>query len=558
MAICYSASCSRTVKDCRDDPKKSQYCPRASLGFGLVALLVLLLGSFSLLQMTEMHKQSEQVDENWLPSIMSLGDVSQDLLRLRALTLRLLLNTDETRTQQNLTSVETLRSKLGEAQSNYEKLISSTEEKGLYQRFKQAESSYLQEQSKIVEAMRRNDRDAALAVAEGSLNDHADSMAKALVDLSELNRFGATAAAKKANEVFASARLWVIVMIVLALGLTVLLALLLTRSIVSPLSEAVRVAEVVASGNLTQPIEVQGSDEPARLLGALKSMQQSLRSTIQSISDSSTQLASASEELSAVTEDSTRGLHQQNNEIEQAATAVNQMTSAVEEVARNAVSTSEASSESNRTAQHGREQVRQTVDSISHLADDVTHTASEVEQLAGQVRDISKVLDVIRSIAEQTNLLALNAAIEAARAGEAGRGFAVVADEVRALAHRTQQSTREIEQMVSGIQQGTDKAVNAMQNSNSRARSTLDVAKAAGQALDEIAAAISQINERNLVIASASEEQAQVAREVDRNLVNIRDLSMQSSAGANQTSAASQELSRLAVDLNALVARFSI
>jgi methyl-accepting chemotaxis protein len=219
--------------------------PRASLGFGLVALLVLLLGSFSLLQMTEMHKQSEQVDENWLPSIMSLGDVSQDLLRLRALTLRLLLNTDETRTQRNLTSVETLRSKLGEAQSNYEKLIFSTEETGLYQRFKQAESSYLQEQSKIVEAMRRNDRDAALAVAEGSLNDHADSMAKALVDLSELNRFGATAAAKNANEVFASARLWVIVMIVLALGLTVLLALLLTRSIVSPLSEAVRVAEVV-------------------------------------------------------------------------------------------------------------------------------------------------------------------------------------------------------------------------------------------------------------------------------------------------------------------------
>ncbi|MDP2447587.1 methyl-accepting chemotaxis protein [Pseudomonas sp.] len=532
--------------------------PRASLGFGLVALLVLILGGFSLLQMAEMNKQSEQVNENWLPSILSLGEMNQDVLRLRALTLRLMLNTDEAITQQNLARVEELRSMLGKAQGNYEKLISSAEEKSAYGRFKQAEGNYLQEQRKIVEAVRQSDLDAALAVANGSLNGHADSMAKALTELSELNRLGATAAAKTADEVFASARLWVIVMIALALGLTVILALLLTRSIVAPLTEAVRVAEVVASGNLTQTIEVQGSDEPARLLGALKSMQQSLRSTIQNISDSSTQLASASEELSAVTEDSTRGLHQQNNEIEQAATAVNQMTSAVEEVARNAVSTSEASSESNRTAQHGREQVRQTVESISHLADDVTHTASEVEQLAGQVRDISKVLDVIRSIAEQTNLLALNAAIEAARAGEAGRGFAVVADEVRALAHRTQQSTREIEQMVSGIQQGTDKAVNAMQNSNSRARSTLDVAKAAGQALDEIAAAISQINERNLVIASASEEQAQVAREVDRNLVNIRDLSMQSSAGANQTSAASQELSRLAVDLNALVARFSI
>jgi len=532
--------------------------PRASLGFGLVALLVLVLGGFSLLQMAEMNKQSEQVNENWLPSILSLGEMSQDILRLRALTLRLMLNSDESMTRQNLASVEELRSLLGKAQGTYEKLISSAEEKSAYGRFKQAESSYLQEQSKIVEAIRQNDLDAALAIANGPLNGHADSMAKALVELSEINRVGAGAAADSAEAVFTSARMWVILMIALALGLTVILALLLTRSIVSPLSEAVRVAEVVASGNLTQSIDVQGADEPARLLSALKSMQQSLRSTIQNISDSSTQLASASEELSAVTEDSTRGLHQQNNEIEQAATAVNEMTSAVEEVARNAVSTSEASSESNRTAQHGREQVRQTVDSISHLAEDVTHTASEVEQLAGQVRDISKVLDVIRSIAEQTNLLALNAAIEAARAGEAGRGFAVVADEVRALAHRTQQSTREIEQMVSGIQQGTDKAVNAMQNSNSRARSTLDVAKAAGQALDEIAAAISQINERNLVIASASEEQAQVAREVDRNLVNIRDLSMQSSAGANQTSAASQELSRLAVDLNALVARFSI
>jgi methyl-accepting chemotaxis protein len=174
------------------------------------------------------------------------------------------------------------------------------------------------------------------------------------------------------------------------------------------------------------------------------------------------------------------------------------------------------------------------------------------------VREISKVLDVIRSIAEQTNLLALNAAIEAARAGDAGRGFAVVADEVRALAHRTQQSTQEIEQMIGGIQSGTDQAVGAMHSSNGRARSTLEVAQAAGTALEQIAQAIASINERNLVIASASEEQAQVAREVDRNLVNIRDLSLQSSAGANQTSAASQELSRLAVDLNSLVARFKV
>jgi methyl-accepting chemotaxis protein len=267
-------------------------------------------------------------------------------------------------------------------------------------------------------------------------------------------------------------------------------------------------------------------------------MQQSLRETIGRISDSASQLASASEELSAVTEDATRGLQQQSQEIEQAATAVNQMTAAVE-VASNAVATSEASAESDRIARQGREQVQATVAAIEALASGVAGNAEEVGQLAQQVHDISKVLEVIGSIAEQTNLLALNAAIEAARAGEAGRGFAVVADEVRALAHRTQASTREIEQMIAAIQ-GVPKRAVGMQQSDARARSTLDGAHAAGAALEAIAGAIGQINERNLVIASASEQQAQVAREVDRNLTTIRDLAHQSSAGAEQTSAASQ------------------
>ncbi|WP_296232780.1 methyl-accepting chemotaxis protein [uncultured Pseudomonas sp.] len=532
--------------------------PRAALGFGLVALLVLLLGSFSLFQMTEMRKQAEAVDQDWLPSVMALGEVSQDILRLRAVTLRLMLNRESEELQRNLRLADDLRNALSTANSTYEKLISSSDERGLYEGFRRAEAAYLQEQGKIVAFVRQGNFDDAIVVSRGTLNQHADEMTRALRDLSELNRQGATEAAREAGQVFDSARTWVVVMMALAALATVVLALLLTRSIVAPLTEAVRLAEVVASGDLTQNIHVEGRDEPAQLLNALKSMQQSLRSTIQSISDSSNQLASASEELHAVTEDSTRGLHQQNTEIEQAATAVNEMTAAVEEVARNAVSTSEASRESNVTAQQGREQVSQTVDSIGQLAADVTATSGEVEQLAERVHEISKVLDVIRSIAEQTNLLALNAAIEAARAGDAGRGFAVVADEVRALAHRTQQSTQEIEQMIGGIQSGTDRAVSAMQSSNGRARSTLEVAQAAGVALEQITQAISSINERNLVIASASEEQAQVAREVDRNLVNIRDLSMQTSAGANQTSAASQELSRLAVDLNNLVARFKV
>ncbi|GAD62115.1 methyl-accepting chemotaxis protein [Aquipseudomonas alcaligenes] len=532
--------------------------PRSALGFTILALLVLLVGGFSLLQMRQMNQASSEVDQNWLPSIKALGEVSQDILRIRAGTLRLIVVRDPTIMQQTVARIDDLKAGLSEAQQRYEKLISTPEERAVYERFKAAEQAYLREQEKIMRHSAADELDEAIAVAGGELNTHADNMAKALVELTDINSAGAVQAANHNKAAYERAFTLALTLMLVAVVLTVFLAMLFTRSIVRPLTEAVQVAQVVASGDLTRDFDDQGVDEPAQLLQALKRMQGSLRSTIQSIADSSSQLASASEELHAVTEDATRGLHQQNAEIEQAATAVNEMTSAVEEVARNAVSTSEASRESDRTAQHGREQVRQTVDSISRLASDVTSSSSQVEQLAEQIRSISQVLDVIRSIAEQTNLLALNAAIEAARAGDAGRGFAVVADEVRALAHRTQQSTQEIEQMIGGIQQGTERAVGAMQQSTGRTSATLELAQAAGRALDEIAQAISSINERNLVIASASEEQAQVAREVDRNLVNIRDLSLQTSAGANQTSAASQELSRLAVDLNGLVARFRI
>ncbi|MGP0170804.1 methyl-accepting chemotaxis protein [Pseudomonas sp. NCHU5208] len=533
--------------------------PRAGLGFGLVALLVLLMGIWMLVTLQNINQQSQEVEDNWVPSILALNDLSQTVLRVRALTLRVLVDRDVAKSEATLKRADELLAYVQGVYGTYEALISSAQERQLFEQFRTAEKSYLAERAEVLRLAQTGDFDAAMARFETDvLNRHADALATSLSALAKLNDEGVKAATESIARANSEARYGVFIAIALALGITILLAVVLTRSIVAPLGEAVQAAEFVASGDLTQTIHAAGKDEPARLLNALKAMQGSLRSTIQSIADSSNQLASASEELHAVTEDATRGLHQQNTEIEQAATAVNEMTAAVEEVARNAVSTSEASRASTQTAHEGREQVRQTVESIGQLATDVASTASEVEQLAQRVQEIGKVLDVIHSIAEQTNLLALNAAIEAARAGEQGRGFAVVADEVRLLAQRTQQSTQEIEQMIGGIQSGTQRAVSAMQSSNGRTRSTLEVAQAAGGALEQITEAIASINERNLVIASASEEQAQVAREVDRNLVNIRDLSLQTSAGANQTTAASQELSRLAVDLNGLVARFKV
>ncbi|WP_440811455.1 methyl-accepting chemotaxis protein [Pseudomonas syringae] len=346
--------------------------------------------------------------------------------------------------------------------------------------------------------------------------------------------------------------------IVIAFLVAIMLGFLITRMITRPLKEAIEVAQRIASGDLTQPVSSTRGDEAGHLLNAIGTMQSSLKRTIQEISSASDQLASAAEELGAVTEESTRGLTRQNDEIQQAATAVNEMTAAVEEVARNAVSTSDVSKTLANDAVHGRGQVDDTVKGIGTMVSEITESTGSVTTLAGHVRDISKVLEVIRSIAEQTNLLALNAAIEAARAGEQGRGFAVVADEVRALAHRTQASTVEIEGMIGTVQSGADGAVAAMSKSLATATNTQQLAVRAGTALEKITSGVGTINERNMVIASASEEQAQVAREVDRNLVNIQELSAQTAAGANQTSASSQELSRLATSFNTMVAQFKL
>lgn len=531
---------------------------RAGLIFALLALLLLGLGGFALLQMKHMDGTSDSIRENWMPSVGVVERLSSTAGRIRALTLRSILLTDATARDNSLRSVDELVASMPALLQQYRDTFSSEEEMVAFVPFEKAWSTYIELQQRIANAARNDQYDEALQLVNGPLADYANEVAATLTTLAKFNIDGALQATVVSENAYNLATRSVIITLVASLLVMALLAALLTRSIVTPLNDVVHFAEVIASGDLRPTIEITGKDELSRLQMALHQMQQNLYNTIQQIANSSSQLASASEELHAVTEDSTRGLHQQSSEIDLAATAVNEMTVAAEDVARNAVDTSEATRNSATTAQHGRDQARQAVASISDLVADVTGTAEQVGNLAAKVRDIGQVLDVIRAIAEQTNLLALNAAIEAARAGDAGRGFAVVADEVRALAHRTQQSTREIEQMISGIQTDTDQAVGAMQTSQQRAQLTINVARAVGEALEQISDSVAAINDRNLVIASAAEQQAQVAREVDLNLTNIRDFSVQTSAGANQTSASSQELSHLAVGLNEMVTKFRL
>ncbi|MEE4305484.1 methyl-accepting chemotaxis protein [Pseudomonas alliivorans] len=532
--------------------------PRAFLGFAMIGALMLILGVFALSQMSKIRSATEVLADNNVPSIKSLDRFAEVSIRLRVLSYRLLVNREPDIQQKTIELLAMRNKQINDAQAIYERLISDPNERNLYNQYVQLLGQYRELESRMKTLTLANKVDELQELLNKDMLSNSDQMNAVLIKLVEINTAQLIQVKKQAAEEYDSAFDMVIALLVAATLLTLVFAWMLIKSITTPIAAALNAAETIAQGNLTQPIKVDGTDEAGRLLQAMKTMQDKLRDTLQRISGSATQLASAAEELNAVTDESARGLVQQNNEIEQAATAVNEMTSAVEEVARNATSTSEASRNATASAGDGRDLVLETVGAIERMSGDVKETAELISNLANESRDIGKVLDVIRGLADQTNLLALNAAIEAARAGEAGRGFAVVADEVRALAHRTQQSTSEIERMIGSIQGGTEQAVTSMRNSTERAESTLSIAKGAGLALDTINTAVEEINERNLVIASAAEEQAQVAREVDRNLVNIRDLSAQSTTGANQTSAASTELSRLAVDLNSMVGRFSL
>lgn len=532
---------------------------RAGIGFTIIALLVLVMGGIALFQAYQMDDAAAEIRNEWLPAVEAVGEVGSSLGRARALTLRTLILEEKSELNTTVDLVRSINQDVAMSLKGYEKEIDDSEDRQIFEKFKTSYEKYLSVQRQILEGVLSSpERADEIKMANGPLADNADQMMVFLNQLIKFNKKGAVYAADQTNKVFNAAVFMIVVALIIILILMIVIAVVLTRSIVSPLAEAVVVADRIADGDLTQRIKINGSDEPAHLLIALKKMQISLHDTIKRISESSNMLASASEELHAVTEDTNRGLNQQSAEIDQAATAVNEMTAAVEEVARNAVNTADDSKAADKSTYQGREKVSQALESINKLVGNISDTSSEVKILAQSAGEISQVLVVIRSIAEQTNLLALNAAIEAARAGDAGRGFAVVADEVRALAHRTQQSTAEIEQMIEGIQSGTGRAVDAMNESQDRANGTLVVAREANDALEVISEAITSINQKNLVIASASEEQAQVAREVDRNLVNIRDLSMQTSAGANQTNAASQELSRLAVDLHSMVSKFRL
>ena len=531
---------------------------RIVIGFAIAPLALIGLVFYALHDLATLKQQADQIVQRDWPKIAPIMVIATGVRDNGRNTRDLLIDQDN---QQAQAAIGTTRQRITEAFATLEPLLDTAEGKAAYARLKTHREAYVAAFTQVQALIKQGAREQGLAQLKQQVMPAELEVFKSLDALMALQGRVFAERQQVAQALYDDARRTMIGLFMLCLALVVAAAVLVTRSVLRPLGgepdEAARVLSHIAGGDLTIVVPVGDSAEGS-VMRNLHHMQQNLQQMVRHIATSVDGVASSSEQLSAVSTQTSGSLQLQGQEIEQAATAVNEMTAAVDEVARNAVSTSEASRLSEQTAQRGQAQVQETVASINTLANGVVETSERIQQLAGRVQDISSVLDVIRSIADQTNLLALNAAIEAARAGDAGRGFAVVADEVRALAHRTQVSTQEIEQMIGAIRQDSEHAVAAMHDSSERVQATLGVAQRSGQALEEITRSISQINERNMLIASATEEQALVAREVDRNLVGIRTLSQQVLQGAIHTQTAGQELAGMAGHLHQIVGRFKV
>ncbi|PKQ77880.1 methyl-accepting chemotaxis protein [Aeromonas sobria] len=541
---------------------------KLTAGFAVLGLMVAFIGGFSLLEFSNMNRAAIGFTDSILPAVNRTNDIGDSISELRRYELALfLVASDPQKRAEYRTTAAQLVERLKQQMIDHDKTIwaQDVEERRTFDIVKADWASYLALHQQVKQLQDSGLMSEAQTVFMDQGIPLYNNLHKSVAELIRINHGYATESRKVVVDSYDSAKLSVTIALVLGLVLVVVLSMVLTRQIRDPLIMLARQAQRIANGELGQG-ELQqwirdsrfNRDELGQLGAAINRMQGSLSDLVSEIAGSVSQLSSAVEEVSAISSQSASGMAIQQNEVSQVATAMNEMQSTVNEVARNTTDAMSAAKDASRTSADGSEVVRSSIASIEEVSVKIEQAGTVVQQLEADSANISVVLDVIRDIAGQTNLLALNAAIEAARAGEQGRGFAVVADEVRSLAQRTQDSTAEISKMIELLQSRAAEAGNAMQLSRHQMQESVGLARDAGTSIDTINGAVVRITDMNTLIATATEEQNAVTEELNRNIVNIHNAADENAQGAHQIAQACGELSKLANTLHHMTQRFTL
>ena len=541
--------------------KKMSIGQKLYVGFGLLALMVIGMMLFAIGQLSRIYSVTDNITNNMLPSLQYASAMQESLLNTRRSEMGAIIgyhdhNPDDI--NGSIASFENYARAFSEAQQAYSQLPFSSElERQTFAQLGAEANDYFAAHQSLISAIQRGDP-AGIADGRAQTRTALDALSQPLAKLRSINREMARTLTDSAFNEYGEARSVSLLFGAGTVALVLLVAWLLTRQIRRPLDTLLAQTRKVAGGDLGSRLSLTqfNQDEMGELAKAFGDMQESLRHLVVEVSGSVAQLSSAAEEISTVAAQSAGNTQQQQSELTHLATAMNEMQATVQEISRNTSSAAQDANQASQFAGQGDGVVVRTVASIEQVAAVVEQTAGVISQLADDSRNIGMVLEVIRGIAEQTNLLALNAAIEAARAGEQGRGFAVVADEVRTLAKRTQDSTSEINRIITELQQRTEQAGIAMQESQTQIRSTVETAREAGGALSQIKSAVSGIFETSTQIATATEQQEVVSHELNVNITNVNGAAQEVAEGAKQMAQACNELNQLAVQLQEMVRRF--
>ena len=535
---------------------------KLTMAFTTLALLMLGFAWFATLQLSNIYRDASEVSDNIVPSIRASSQMHVALLDARRAELNMVIDAlgkDPDSLNSSTQSFEAAKSQYMAAEQRYGSMpFVSERDRNMFAELKTAAAKYFSAHGDLETAIRQGDIAKVQSLIKNESRAALEQAGQDGLELRKENDRVANLLTKQSEASYERAKLLSTTVGALTLLFVVIVAWLLIRQIRNPVMTLLEQTRQVATGNLTCQLDMKqfSHDELGKLAQGFNEMQSNLRMLVNEVSGSVVQLGAAAEEISAVAQQSANNMGAQQHELNQLATAMNEMQATVQEVARNTNDAASAATSASDTAAQGSETVNDSIGRIEKVATAIEETALVIRQLGDDSRNIGMVLEVIQGIAEQTNLLALNAAIEAARAGEQGRGFAVVADEVRTLAKRTQDSTSQINHIISELQQRANEAGVTMQQSQDMMSETVHTAREAGASIAEISSSVNSISHMNIQIATATEEQGAVSEELNRNVVNISNASEEVATGAKQMAQACNDLNLLATQLQEVVRKF--